>query len=309
MKTSSYLLIILFLLGICGCDQLFEDKETPAKGNLLVCAAESHYDLIQSEADQFNSLYAKAKISVFGATTREAIVYLLNDSVRAIVTDRKLNAEEQEIAKQAKLDFAEVKIAKDALAIIVNPLNGITSLSLESLKDILLQTTTNWSQLPDAGLMGSIEIALTGRNSGTYELIKNYFFNFADEIPVTVVLASQKEVLEYIAKHPQAIGLVSIACYKNFSAQTSPTDSTQIVRSLAVAGMDSTGQKTLAKLHQANIHLERYPLHYPVYMYVKNKSPLAKGFSGFIAGATGQKIILNWGLVPVTMPVRIVTLK
>ncbi len=308
MKTSSYTLIILLLIGLFDCNQLVEDKETATKGNLLVCCAESHYDLIQSEADQFNSLYNQANVSVFGAMTREAIVFLLNDSVKAIISDRKLNAEEQEIAKQAELNFEEIKIAKDAMAVVVNPLNGITSLSLESLKNILMQKITNWSQLPDAGFIGPIEIVLTGRNSGTYELIKNYFFNLAGEIPVTMVFDSQKEVVDYVAKRPQTIGLVSIACHKNFLAHYSATDSTQIVRALAFAGVDSTGHETLSKLHQANIHLERYPLHYPVYMYFKKKAPLARGFFGFIAGATGQKIILNWGLVPVTMPVRIVTI-
>lgn len=307
MKTSSYILTVLFFLGIHGCNQ-YVDEETAIKGKLLVCAAESHYDLIQSEADQFNSLYAEAKISVFGATTREAIVHLLNDSVRIIITDRKLNAEEQEIAKQAKLDLTEIKIAQDALAVIVHPLNGITSLSMESLKNILLKKVTNWSQFQDADLTGPIEVALTGRNSGAYELIKNYFFNLTEEIPAAVILASQKEVLEYVAKHPQAIGLVSVAYYKNLSARSSATDSIQTVRALAFVGVDSTGQKTVSKLHQANIYLGRYPLNYPVYIYFQKKSALAVGFSGFMAGATGQKLILNWGLVPITMPVRIVTI-
>jgi phosphate transport system substrate-binding protein len=123
------------------------------------------------------------------------------------------------------------------------------------------------------------------------------------------VLPSQKEVLEYVATHAEAVGLVALASLKNPSVQSLGTDSAAAaIRALSFAGQDSTGKSVLFKLHQAHIHLGRYPLSYSVYVYSRRDSDLAAGFVGFVTGAVGQKIILNWGLVPVTMPVRIVTL-
>ena len=82
-----------------------------------------------------------------------------------------------------------------------------------------------------------------------------------------------------------------------------------MVRSLAFTGVDSTGQKASYGFYQAYVHLGKYPLNYPVYICLNDsKSALGAGFSAFIASAPGQKIILDWGLVPVTMPVRLVQL-
>lgn len=283
-------------------------KETPTSGTLTVCACESHLELVQSEADQFNSIYKQASVSVLGATTREAIVNLLNDSVSVIVIDRQLNAEEQAVVAKAGTDLEEVAVAKDAFAVVVSRVNTTPAFTLESLKDMVAGKVTDWSEVEGSGLAGPVEIVLTGRNSGAYELLKDHLLALPEDIPIAVAPASQREVLDYVAAHPQAVGLVSFACYRSPSARAVAADSTGAVRALAFWGADSTGRAAMHRLHQANIHLDRYPLTYSVYIYLRRGSSLAAGFTSFVAGPVGQKIILDWGLVPVTMPVRIVTL-
>jgi phosphate transport system substrate-binding protein len=158
--------------------------------------------------------------------------------------------------------------------------------------------------------MGSIALVMTGRNSGAYELLNHHFFRLTKDIVPDFVPASQNEVLDYAAAHPQAIGFVSLACLNNPFRQKAEQDTTaETVRPLAFAGLDSTGQQAVFKLHQANVYWGKYPLHYPVFIYFNTeRSELAAGFSSFMSGVQGQKIILNWGLVPATMPVRIVQL-
>lgn len=300
------LLVASLTLASGGCGGA--DKETPTKGNLTVCACESHAELVRSEADQFNGLYKEANVSVSGATTREAIVNLLNDSVPVIVTDRRLNAEEQAVVAKADMNLEEVAVAKDALAVVVNRVNATPTFTLESLKDIVTGRLRDWSEIEGSGLSGPMELVLTGRNSGAYELLKDHLLGLSEDIPMAVAPASQREVLDYVAAHPQAIGVVSFACYRSPSAQTVTADSAGAVRALAFWGADSTGRAAVHRLHQANIHLDRYPLTYSVYLYFRKDSSLGAGFTGFVAGPVGQKIILDWGLVPATMPVRIVTL-
>jgi len=287
----------------------FAEQETATKGSIRVLASESHLDLVQAEAQEFTGLYKDAKVAVSGATTREAIVRLLNDSVSVVVVDRALNKEEEQVAEKAKLKLEKIEIALDAVAVVVNHLNDTQGISNETLKDILIRKVTDWKQVRGSGLSGPVELVLTGRNSGIYELVKDHFFGLPEDIQASVVLPSQREVLEYVAKHPQAVGLVSLASFKSPSVQSLVADSTKaVVRALSFAGQDSSGKAVLFKLHQAHIYLGRYPLSYPVYIYSRRDSNLAAGFVGFITAAAGQKMILDWGLVPVTMPVRIVTL-
>jgi phosphate transport system substrate-binding protein len=301
--------VFLFVFaGATSCSRL-EERETATKGSLSVCASESHLELIQTEADEFTSQYQQADVTVFGATTRDAIVYLLNDSVSVIVVDRLLNPEEEQVVKKSKIKLERVEVALDAVAIVVNHLNDAKGISKEVLRDILVKKVTDWNQVSGAGLSGPVALVMTGKNSGTYELVKDHFFGLPADVLPSVVLATQQEVLEYVARHPQAIGVVSLASFMNPSVQALSVDSTSaLIRALSFAGQDSTGNSALFKLHQAHIYLGKYPLSYPVYAYFRKESNLAAGFVGFIAGPAGQKIILNWGLVPVTMPVRIVTL-
>jgi phosphate transport system substrate-binding protein len=312
MKTSRFgpvavAAALCVLAAVPGCGRKAEE-ETATRGRLLVCISEAHLELFQREAEQFNSLYKEAGVSVFGASTREAIVNLINDSVPMIASDRQLNAEERAVVAKEKIDLQEVAIAKDALAVVTSRLNGTGTFSMESLRDILTRKVADWGQVPGSGLVGPIELVMTDRNSGAYELVKDHFFGLAEDLPVAVALASQREVVEYVGKHPQALGVVSVACYRSPSVSTVTADSSGTVKTLAFAGVDSTGQQATHRLHQANIHLGRYPLVYDVYVYFSKASNLAAGFAGFVAGAEGQKIVLDWGLVPVTMPVRIVTL-
>ena len=287
----------------------FADKETATSGSILVCASESHLELIGAEAEEFAGLYENAGVTVFGASTREAIVHLLNDSVSVIVVDRMLNAEEEQVVKKEGLKLERIQVALDAIAVVVNHLNDTQGISEQTLRDVLVRKVTDWSQVRGSGLTGPVQLVMTGRNSGTYELVKDHFFRLAEDIQASVVLPSQKEVLEYVANNAQAVGLVSLASLKSPSVQSLTADSTIApVRALNFAGQDSTGKAVFFKLHQAHIYLRKYPLAYPVYVYSRRDSDLAAGFVGFITGAAGQKIILNWGLVPVTMPVRIVTL-
>jgi len=243
-------------------------------------------------------LYAEAQINVVPATTREAIVALLNDSVGVICIDRALNAEEQAVAQALKHPPTETRVAEDALAIVVHAQNPLEHLSLEALAEIFGGQKTAWNEVPEIKWPGRIEVALTGRNSGAYELLVQHFLRLPGDPPLAFVGKTQHEVLAYVSAHTHAIGAVSVAVLQ---------DSVPHVRTLALAPTDTTVRQPFVKLHQANVYRGWYPLHYPVYTYMTAElGSLASGFTAFVARAPGQKIILDAKLVPATMPVRLV---
>jgi phosphate transport system substrate-binding protein len=160
--------------------------------------------------------------------------------------------------------------------------------------------------VPGSGRVGPIRLAATGVNSGAYELATHRFFYFQKTFSPHAVAGSQDEVVQLVAAHPNALGFVSLACLKDTASSRTAKES---VRSLDFMGADSTGKPVRLRLHQANVYLAKYPLYFPVWMFVHSaKSPLAVGFSGFVANNPGQQIVLNRGLVPATIPVRLVQL-
>ncbi len=306
---NNHILFLICYIIIFGCTKT--EKETATSGQLSICVSESHLSIVRKHIDEFNSLYSRANVSGFGAPTREAIVNFINDSVKLIIIDRPFNKEEQSISAQANFRYQQLKIGEDALVIIVNKLNKLKSIPIQYIEDIITRKISNWNQLTESNLSGPIEFILTGKNSGAYELLKNYFFKIEKEIIPTVSFESQNKVLDYVSTHTRAIGIVSVAYFRTVIGETSSKelDTSELVHSLAIVTTDSTGNQVVNRLYQANIYQGLYPLHYPFYIYFNERSMLAAGFCSYIASAPGQKIILKSGLVPATMPVRLVQLK
>jgi len=294
--------ILVFLIAMIFSGCYVQEKESATKGKLNVQVSDGYLDLMQREINRFQELYPEAKVTAAPTSTREAIVNMLNDSINFILIDRAMNTEERQIYTQAKLAVQDVKIALDALILVVNADNSIKSISLENLKKVLLGEINDWKLLSGSNQSGEIEIAATGRNSGSYELVQKHLLNNADYFPDTVLIR-QTDIISYTLKNLSALGVISNACYGTVRL----TPDSAAIRVLSIGVMDSTDTLHDYYPYQAYIYNELYPLHYPVYVYIRSdKSDLALGFSSFIASATGQKIILNYGLVPATQPVRLV---
>ncbi len=141
MTKKSLIFLIALMLSSC----YVEKQETATSGRLTVQASDGYQDLTQREANRFQELYPQAKFTVIPASTRETIVNMLNDSINLIVVDRAMNNEERQVYKQAQLAVQEVKIALDALVILVNADNSINNISLENLKRVLQGQISNWN--------------------------------------------------------------------------------------------------------------------------------------------------------------------
>jgi len=295
------ILLIAFLMSSCYT----EEKESATKGRLTFQGSDGYQNLAQKEASRFQDLYPEAQFTVIPASTREAIVNMLNDSINLILVDRAMNNEERQVYKKAQLAVQEVKIALDALVILVNARNSITDISLENLKRVLQGQINDWKLLAGSNQSGEIEVTCTGRNSGSFELIQKHLLDSTFTFFPDTILAEQHAIVQHIIKNEFALGVISNACYGSIRS----TADSAAVRLLSIGVVDSTNKTHNYYPYQAYIFGGEYPLHYPVYVYVRSdKSELALGFSAFMASAEGQKIIKNYGLVPATMPIRWVQL-
>jgi phosphate transport system substrate-binding protein len=297
MKRIFPLLMLAVLIASCNLPK----EDTPTSGKLHGMTCESQATVMQRQIEQFQSLYADTKVTLTVTSTRDAIVQFLNDSVRFICVDRALNKEERDIAKKAELEFNEFAVAEDALAFIVNESNPAQRLSQQSIRDIVSGSVTDWKNVPESGTQGNIQLIMTGRNSGPYELMTKHFLRFDGDARLAAIADSQRATAQLVASHPQALGIVPVSVLR---------DSLKLIRPLEVEYIDTTSkERSFVKLHQANIYLGRYPYHFPVYVYVRaGDHGVASGLGTFIASTPGQKIFQNAGLVPKTMPVRLVKL-
>jgi phosphate transport system substrate-binding protein len=292
---------VILVASLLGCQG--ERKETPTKGNITVVVSESVAPVILLEKQQFEELYPEAHIDLVVASAREAITRMFNDTIKVIVSSRPLNAEERNVAKRANFTLGEFKIAFDGVAIIVDTLNLITQLRTTQLDSIFSGKITNWNSL-NVKKNAPIELCVPDRNAGTFEVFATKILHGgALATPAKVAVTSQ-EMIEYVSTHPNAIGLLGMNWLNKYEGR---------IKALSIAdpnAPDSLGTKgEYFSPHPAYVYQQSYPLTHDVFIYSHTDGySVGNGFLTFIASGPGQKIILKNGLVPATMPVRLVQL-
>ena len=302
-KMNNYLLgilVVLLILAFAGCPA--ERKETTTKGHVIVAVAESVSPMIQQEKTQFEDLYPEAKVDLLTMTDREAVTRMFNDTIKVVVLSRQLNQEESQVAKKYNISFQELKIAIDGIAIIVNDKNPVSQLRTTQLDSIFSGTANNWKSV--GGKTASIELCLPDPNSGPFEVAGMKILNGKKFASPASVAVSSKAMLDFVADHPNAVGIIGLnwLVEKKENVKVLELSDPNAPDSLNIKGQ-------YFGTHQAHVYRGFYPLTTNVYIYSRSDMySVGAGFSSFIASGPGQKIVLNNGLVPATMPVRLVQL-
>ncbi|RPI05637.1 MAG: hypothetical protein EHM64_05885 [Ignavibacteriae bacterium] len=296
MKQLYRSILVLTLLLVGGCHK----PEPAISGYQLLLVAEPYLPLMQQEVDQFLSLYPNVRMQVRSSSTRGAIVSLLNDSVSTIVIDRPFNEEEKQVAQQASIRLVENKIADDGIAIIVHKQNPIPNMTAESVERIVTGTATEWRQVAESHRTGPVDFVLTGINSGIYELLQKKIFNVSKSLEPTTVMTSQRDVIQYVATHPDAVGFVAASILKQGPVE---------VKVVPVLTKSANGETKEYFAGQLELHESLYPFHYSLYLYnAEAKAAVGVGFSSLVLSQVGQKIFQESGLVPVSIPYRTIQL-
>lgn len=116
------------------------------------------------------------------------------------------------VARGVKADILDkgavaTTVGKDAIAAIVNPSNGVDSLTLAQLSDIFSGKVTNWNQVGGADL--PIDVFITAGNSATNKVFKKVVLK-GGEYKAKIVKPDAK-IINHVSKKKGAIGQISFA--------------------------------------------------------------------------------------------------
>ncbi|MGC8595065.1 MAG: PstS family phosphate ABC transporter substrate-binding protein [Candidatus Kryptoniota bacterium] len=313
IRNKVLLLLALAFVVLIGSCKSRKPEPSPTEGTATIYCAESVEPVVKQIAQQYMELYTKAHLTIVPVTTREAIAKLLNNETKVIVASRPFNAEELGVMKKYNISVDSFKVAYDGIAVIVNGINPIQKLTVQQLKDIYAGKTTEWAQIGDK-FYGRIIPALESVNSGTVEFFNDRVMagtKFGEVYPCTTM----SRVYDFVKKNDHAIGFVSANWI--FASLGNEGKQGKEPKAIALAETDSACMKYIDPNsfgsyylpYQAHIYRRYYPLTRAIYMYSRDFDyGLGAGFTTFTASAAGQKIFLNSGLVPATMPVRLVQL-
>lgn len=284
--------VLVFLTA--GCNQSGSPSDTPTTGTLKIISDEAFYPLMDTQVFSFNSIYSYADVKVQYKTEAECFNELMNDSVRLIVSSRSFHKEELEEFNKWEIVPKITKIAYDAVAVITNKSQKDSSISLNELKDLLTGKKVNGFE--------NAKVVFDNNGSGIITYLNNKLgiINLSENC---FALNSNSSVIDYISFNKNCLGLIGV----NWISDKDDSTHMNFLNEIKVIEVSETDSSETFKPYQAYIAQKKYPLYREVFLLSREAyTGLATGFTAFVASERGQRIILKQGLVPATMPVRLV---
>ncbi len=307
-----YLFVSFSFTIFASCDQgvKVNNGETTTSGTIKIGVDESYQLLLDTEILTFTSTYNNAHITPIYKPELEIRDLFINDSIRTMITCRQLTQNETDFLTSKQIIARTTKVAHDAIAFIINKNNPDTLLTYNEIKNIFSGTIDNWNQINKKSKNSKIKVVFDNEKSGNVKYFVDKFA-LSNKFPESFSSVNfNEEVVNYVKGHENAIGIVSVNWISDRQDSISHSFLTK-VNVVAVSNeIEPDGGGNYYRPYQGFVADKSYPFIRDVYIVCRETFPgLGTGFSSFLAGEIGQRIILKSGMVPATMPVRLVMIK
>jgi phosphate transport system substrate-binding protein len=305
IKTLPIYAIILSALfyGCSGSSNSNEPTDTPTSGDVNVVVDESFQQLFDTEIYTFEALYPDAKVHAKFLPENEALQRMINDSCKVVIMCRDITKEERKKFESANLFPISTKIAEDAIALLVNPENTDSTITIEKVKAILLGNDSLWNQVNGKSNLGKINIVFDNAGSANARYMQDTLLQGKSFSKNVFAVKSNPDVIDYVSKNKNTIGILSV----NWISDKHDSVTQNFLKKVKVLSVSKSDSSEAFKPYQAYIKTKDYPFTRNVYMINRQtRAGLGMGFVSFVAGEKGQMMILKAGLIPAIAPVRLV---
>lgn len=289
MKKLNKYLLGLALLTCCNCNNPGKKLDTQTSGTINISVDDSYEPLIDTEIRVFEGLYPEAHLVAHYKPESECFRDLVNDSSRLIIVTRQLNSQEQAYFKGIRMPINSKILAWDAVALIVNPADPDTNMTMDDVRAIMGGTYTKkkyeivFDNPDSAGMSGVVRYVIDSINKGK-------------PLPPNARAAkNSEEVVNYVAQNKDALGVIGVSWISD------PNDSTGLsfLQKIRVVAVKGDASEYYNKPYQSYIALKSYPLTRAFYFVLREPYfGLGTGFANFLGGNQGQLIIGKYRLFP-----------
>jgi len=325
-KKKNILSIIFITLALSGmvlasCGKK-KNSQASVSGLCKVICDESFKNILDEEIEVFEFTYKDANVLPRYMDESSALDSLLNGKTNVIITYRDLTNNQKAILRGQGRAYRSRRIAVDGIALIVNKENDIDFLSMNDIRDIMTGKSKVWGNIYPTKLKNdSIKVIFDQNRSGVIHYIKDKF-NGGKDLPIKFYAqGSSQEVFNFVEKTRNAIGVIGVSWITSDMKSTATTveeryaelqgtpapQETKFTDRLKVLGVRKEDVIKDYKPYQAYIYDGSYPLTREIFAI--DASPLGShdhDFFVFLTGSIGQKIILQTGISPASVPIRIV---
>lgn len=309
LKTCMVAVLLLSLITMYSCmGGGTATDETPTRGNIKITADESFQPVIDAEVSTFTQLYTNAKIKPRYKPEVDVINDFMNDSIKVIVTSRKLTEDQIKYLRDSLIVARTITFAYDGLALVTNKENQDTLLKYEQVRDIFLGKAVSWKDLDPKSNLGDIRVIFDNTKSGNIRFFKE-LFEIKEALPGHFfAVNTNPEVIEFVSRNPDALGIVSV----NWISDKDDAASMSFREKVNILGISRPllDDGSYYRPDQGWIYDKSYPFVREVFLITRETfKGLGAGFIQWATAEQGQRIVLKSGLVPATMPIRLVQIR
>lgn len=280
--------LCLLTLCLAGCATPAGTSVAPPQSAIENKGSDTIVNLALAWAEAYGAAHPEVRISVTGGGSGTGIASLINGTADIANASRPMKEEERKQAEDNGIEPVEFVIARDAIAVIVNPENPVSELTLPQLSAIYSGQITNWREV--GGEDWPIVLLSRETNSGTHVYFLEHVLRLGKSdnktlfSPDTLLMPSSEGISAEIRQNPNAIG------YDGLGYVTAD------MKTIAVAA-DEGGPYVLPAIKTVND--KTYPIARDLYMYTRGQpAGSVKAYLDWILSPEAQKIVAELGFVP-----------
>jgi len=290
MKAGLLVLALgLFLAGL--------GKPVWARTLITVDGSSTVFPITEAVAEEFQKKHRDVKVTVGISGTGGGFKKFCNGETDISDASRPIKPSEVELCKKNGIEYIELPVAYDGLAVMVNPKNTwSTSMTVKELKKLWEPEAqgkiTRWSQIRPRWPDKEIHLFGAGVDSGTYDYFTEAIVGKEHSSRGDFTSSEDDNVLvQGIATNPLALGFFGVAYYEANKDK------------LKLVAIDDekpeNGKGPIFPTYENVVNGTYQPLSRPLFIYVNKKSadrPEVKDFIAFYLTA-GRPLVREVGYI------------
>lgn len=267
----------------------------PLSGEIVIDGSSTVYPITEAVAEEFMKLHPGVKITVGISGTGGGFKRFVVGEIDINDASRPITKSEAEAALKNKIEWIEIPIAIDGLAVVVNKRNDwVTCLTISDLKKIWEPNSKieKWSDLKPEWPNEKIILYGPGPDSGTFD----YFTE-------RVVGKAKASRTDYIASEDDHVLVAGVEAEKNalgyFGYAYYPVAADKI-RVVPIRDDKVPGAECVTPTDET-VRTYKYPLSRPLFIYVNkkvwNEKPWVREFVIYYI-ENGERIVKKVGYTP-----------
>ncbi|MEI8134563.1 MAG: substrate-binding domain-containing protein [bacterium] len=290
-RTLVWLCLTLFFVACTKGKEELQPGDTATSGAFELLADETLRPCIDSLITGFNITTPKGKVTVKYVNATDALDALINQKARLVLIARSLTSKERKILESQKIELTEAEVAQSSIGCIVSRKSISESMSMDELRRLLNYQIVGNHWVPHHRVS-------TSYLSSTESVLDSIFGREKYQEGEIVRFRTTDSVFDSVVKDTGAIGFVNISWIHD---RIRKGDS-----SFRILKISSGGGEPIM-LHPAYILQGLYPLQSRICAYTTEvPNTLPRGFLAYAMAAEGQRVFLNYDLIPKTQILKLV---